>query len=184
MGAESLGRGLPMTPLPPLQQMGFGTSRWRLQGNATSGLRAGGRGHHLFSCRATYQSEAAAQSLSVQSGYSTSHPNSCAAPIGERDAQCRASARHRLEIGRAYSGSDGGFGGSSIPHNPPQIMNGRNMNSGMARPPWSRKRTTQLRIHSSFERSDWRKSRHVAQRPPRRATATDRRPGDRGLRAA
>ena len=34
-----------MAPLPPLQQLGFGTSRWRLQGNATSGLRAGGRGH-------------------------------------------------------------------------------------------------------------------------------------------
>ena len=26
----------------------FGISRWRLQGNATLGLRAGGRGHHLF----------------------------------------------------------------------------------------------------------------------------------------
>src|SRR5262249_59085917 len=35
-------------PLPPLQQLGFGTSRWRLQGNATLGLRAGERGHHLF----------------------------------------------------------------------------------------------------------------------------------------
>jgi hypothetical protein len=31
-----------------LQSLGFGTSRWRLQGNATLGLRAGGRGHHLF----------------------------------------------------------------------------------------------------------------------------------------
>jgi hypothetical protein len=40
-----------MAPLPPLQSLGFGTSRWRLQGNATLGLRAGGRGHHLFSCR-------------------------------------------------------------------------------------------------------------------------------------
>ena len=37
-----------MAPLPPLQQLGFGSSRWRLQGNATLGLRAGGRGHHLF----------------------------------------------------------------------------------------------------------------------------------------
>jgi hypothetical protein len=37
-----------MAPLPPLQQLGFGISRWRLQGNATLGLRAGGRGHHLF----------------------------------------------------------------------------------------------------------------------------------------
>src|SRR5262249_22317984 len=35
-------------PLPPLQQLGFGTSRWRLQGNATLGLRSGERGHHLF----------------------------------------------------------------------------------------------------------------------------------------
>jgi hypothetical protein len=35
-----------MASLPPLQQLGFGTSRWRLQGNATSGLRAGGRGYH------------------------------------------------------------------------------------------------------------------------------------------
>ena len=40
-----------MAPLPPLQELGFGTSRWRLQGNATSGLRAGEGGHHLFSCR-------------------------------------------------------------------------------------------------------------------------------------
>src|SRR5262245_63459314 len=48
MGAVPFRRGLPMAPLPPLQQLGFGTSRWRLQGNATSGLRAGGRGHHLF----------------------------------------------------------------------------------------------------------------------------------------
>src|SRR5499427_10158199 len=28
--------------------MGASTSRWQLQGNATLGLRAGGRGHHLF----------------------------------------------------------------------------------------------------------------------------------------
>src|SRR5216684_3719388 len=48
MGAVPLGGGPPMAPLPPLQSLGFGTSRWRLQGNATLGLRAGGRGHHVF----------------------------------------------------------------------------------------------------------------------------------------
>src|SRR5215510_12983574 len=48
MGAVPLGGGPPMAPLPPVQQLGFGISRWRLQGNATLGLRAGGRGHHLF----------------------------------------------------------------------------------------------------------------------------------------
>jgi hypothetical protein len=48
MDAVPVGEGLPMASLPPLQQLGFGTSRWRLQGNATLGLRAGGRGHHLF----------------------------------------------------------------------------------------------------------------------------------------
>src|SRR5262245_40787189 len=37
-----------MALLPPLQQSGFGPSRWRLQGNATLGLRAGGRGHQVF----------------------------------------------------------------------------------------------------------------------------------------
>src|SRR5947209_1214463 len=51
MGAVPLDGGPPMAPLPPLQQSGFGTSRWRLQGNATSGLRAGGRGIIVFSCR-------------------------------------------------------------------------------------------------------------------------------------
>ncbi len=34
--------------MPPFQRFGFGTSRWRLQGHATSGLRAGGRGHHFI----------------------------------------------------------------------------------------------------------------------------------------
>src|SRR3954462_15642477 len=48
MDAVPVGEGLPMASLPPLQQLGFGASRWRLQGNATLGLRAGGRGHHLF----------------------------------------------------------------------------------------------------------------------------------------
>src|SRR6516165_3309809 len=48
MDAVPLGGRLPMAPLPPSQSLGFGTSRWRLQGNATLGLRAGGRGHHLF----------------------------------------------------------------------------------------------------------------------------------------
>src|SRR5207249_7258847 len=48
MGAVPLVGGPPMAPLPPLQELGFGISRWRLQGNATSGLRAGGRGHHFF----------------------------------------------------------------------------------------------------------------------------------------
>jgi hypothetical protein len=45
-----------MGPSPPLQQLGLGTSRWRLEGNATLGLRAGGRGHHLFSCRTRVRS--------------------------------------------------------------------------------------------------------------------------------
>src|SRR5262249_4429772 len=48
----TLGWTLGWTPadgtLPPLQSLGFGTSRWRLQGNATLRLRAGERGHHLF----------------------------------------------------------------------------------------------------------------------------------------
>src|SRR5262245_29565841 len=45
MGAVPLGGGPPMAPLPPLQQLGFGNCRCRLQGNATLDLRAGGRGH-------------------------------------------------------------------------------------------------------------------------------------------
>jgi hypothetical protein len=45
-----------MAPLPPLQSLGFGTSRWRLQANATLGLRAGERGHHLFSRRTSVRS--------------------------------------------------------------------------------------------------------------------------------
>src|SRR5262245_29057097 len=48
MGAVPLSGCPPMAPSPPLQQLGFGPSRWRLRGNATLGLRAGGRGHHLF----------------------------------------------------------------------------------------------------------------------------------------
>jgi hypothetical protein len=48
LACGTLGGGPPMAPLPPLQSLGFGISRWRLQGNATLGLRAGGRGHHVF----------------------------------------------------------------------------------------------------------------------------------------
>src|SRR5215471_18153876 len=48
MDAVPLGGRPPMAPLPPSQLLGFGTSRWRLQGNAILGVRAGGRGHHLF----------------------------------------------------------------------------------------------------------------------------------------
>src|SRR5215471_6680629 len=48
MDAVPLGGRPPMAPLPPSQLLGFGTSRWRLQGDAILGLRAGGRGHHLF----------------------------------------------------------------------------------------------------------------------------------------
>jgi len=74
MDAVPLGEGLPMI-LPPLQQLGFGTSRWRLQGNATLGLRAGGRGHHLFflagqeSAPGTNQHTTGGQSMSALPRY-------------------------------------------------------------------------------------------------------------------
>ena len=55
-GLVPLDGGPPMAPLPPLQQAGLGTSRWRLQRHATSGLRAGGRGQHAFSCRTSVRS--------------------------------------------------------------------------------------------------------------------------------
>jgi hypothetical protein len=48
MDAVPFGGRLPMAPLPPLQQLGFGISQGRLQANATSGLRADEGGHHLF----------------------------------------------------------------------------------------------------------------------------------------
>ena len=54
---------------------GFGTSRWRLQGNATLGLRAGGRGHHLFflaeqgSAPGTNQHTTGGQSMSALPRY-------------------------------------------------------------------------------------------------------------------
>src|SRR5581483_3966754 len=84
-----LGRGLPMALLPPLQHLGFGTSPWRLQGNATEACAQAEGGNILFLPR---KSPVLALRVRKQ------HRTRCAA-FGARWTLPRAGAQNRLISG-------------------------------------------------------------------------------------